>query len=493
MRTTFIWLSLFLFAACFSASAQLNPANWFKTSNEPPNPKHGKIMFWDPSQQQQRGVRVLFYLVPLERENRAVDQRLHDQMAAYLAYFCKDVFTLQSFEDPTKKRMVENILVQMVDQWKEQGKVNPNTLFEGVPFINVDALILLERTHYDHAWKGDEKRLLFGMNVGAFELDYGNPLYNDRYLNDVLWFGERANYVKAEKAALVEIADQIGDSFQLAATTINQAREAELLAQLEEEKRQQEMLKQRIEEERQLYAALIEQADQFLAMHTEPDEIVTPLRTETNDLKTMLEGYQPTRVLVQVDNNKYPVWRRVNKKGELSPQDEAKMQETAQSIQQRIQGYDVWVQEQQRKVEEEQAKQQAMLQEQQQKKPVLIFTPTPVVPPSPTPTPIILPVLEVSGSGLFDRKWLIPTVTPTPVVSSEGLPVREGEIFGEGLPDESSPSLILPQPILQNRPGSIPEAPAIPSSLLDRFINPQSATEAIQSGSVSIQSASATN
>lgn len=489
MRTRVLWISLFLLAACFPAFAQLNPANWFKTSTEPPNPKHGKITFWDPSQQQQRGIRTLFYLVPLERENRAVDQRLHDQMAAYLAYFCKDVFTLNSFEDPTKKRMVENILVKLVDEWKEQGKVNPNTLFDGIPFLNVDTLILMERTHYDHAWKGDEKRLLFGMNVGAFELDYGNPMYNDRYLNDVLWFGERANYVKAEKAALVEIADHIGDSFQRAATAINQAREAELLAQLEEEKRQQEMLKQRIEEEKKLYEGLVVQAENFLSTHTEPEEILAPLRAETDSLNAMLNGYKPAQDYKKKDQ----LWRRVNKQGEVSPQDEAKMQETAESIQQRILGYDVWVQEQQRKMEEDQAKQQTLLQEQQQKKPVLIFTPTPAVSPTPTPTPVILPVLEISGGGLFDRKWLIPTATPTPVVSSEGLPVRDGDLFGDGLPDESGPVLTQPQPILQNRPGTIPEAPAIPSSLLDRFLNPQSATAALQSGSTSIQSVSPTN
>jgi hypothetical protein len=476
-----------------TVSAQFNLGKLFTDSNEPPNPKHGRITFWDPTIQQQRGIRALYYMVPLERENRNVDQRMHDQMAAYLGYFCQDVFTLQSFEDPTRKKMVENVLVMLVDEWKQQGKINPTVLFEGLPFLNVDALIFMERTHYDHAWKGDEKRLLIGMKVVAFELDYGQPLYNDRYLNDVLWFGERANYVKAEKAALVEIADHIGDAFQTAATTINNARDAELQAQLEEELRQRELLKQRIEEEKMLYDALVKEAELFLSTHDEPDEILIPLLAEKDALKAQLVGYQAVRETNRSDNKKDPLWKRVNSEGEVSPQNEANMQELAQSIQQHMQGYDVWVKEQQRTMEEEQVKQQAILQEQQQKKPVLIFTPTPANPPTPTPTPAILPVLEVPGRGLLDRRWLIPTPTPTPAVSSEGLPVRQGDLFGKGLPDGSGPVLSQPQPILQNRSGSIPDAPSIPSSLLDKFINPQSATGTIKSGSANIQSATATN
>lgn len=482
-----------LMVCAVTVSAQFDLGKLFNNSNEPSNPKHGKITFWDPSIQQQRGIRALFYLVPLERENRAVDRRMHDQMAAYLGYFCQDVFTLQSFDDPIRRRMVENVLVMLVDEWKQQGKINPAVLFEGLPFLNVDALIFMERTHYDHAWKNDEKRLLIGMKVGAFELDYGQPLYNDRYLNDVLWFGERANYVKAEKAALVEIADFIGDAFHGAATAINNAREAELQAQLEEELRQRELLKQRIEEEKLLYDVLVKQAELFLSTHTEPDEILAPLQAETDALKAMLVGYQAVRENRRSDNKKDPLWKRVNSEGDLSPQNEAQMQELAQSIQQRLQGYDVWVQEQQRKMEAEQAKQQAILQEQQQKKPVLLFSPTPSQPPTPTPTPAILPVLEVPGRGLLDRRWLIPTATPTPAVSSEDLPVREGDLFGTGLPDASGPVLTQPQPILQNRRGSIPEAPALPSNSLDKFLNPQSATGTIQSGSTNIQTATATN
>lgn len=493
MLARMIRLILCMILCTVSVSAQFDLGKLFQDSSEPPNPKHGRITFWDPTIQQQRGIRALLYLVPQERENRSVDQRLYDQMAAYLGYFCQDVFTLQSFDDPTKKKMVENILVMLVDEWKQNGKIDPSVLFDGLPFVNVDALIFMERTHYDHVWKGDEKRLLIGMKVGAFELDYGTPLYNDRYLNDVLWFGERANYVKAEKAALVEISDQIGDAFQRAATAINLARDAELQAQLEEELRQREMLKQRIEEEKQMYSALVQAAEQFLSTHTEPDEIIKPLQAETDALKAMLVGYQAVRETNRSDNKKDPLWKRVNSEGDVSPQNEASMQELAQSIQQRMQGYDVWEKEQQRKIEEEQIKQQEVLQEQQMKKPVFIFTPTPVSPPTPTPTPAVLPVLEMTGRELLNRRWLIPTATPTPVVSSEDLPVRNGDLFGNGLPNASGPVLSQPQPIIQNRPGTIPEAPSIPIDLINKFINPQSATGTINSGSTNIQTATATN
>ncbi len=475
-------LLVVLLIACLPAAAQFNFGGLFGKDTDPPDPKYGPITFWDPEQQQQRGIRALFYLPPQERENRSVDARLHDQMSAYLGYFCEHVFTLNSFNDPTRRQVVENILAQLMDEWEQQGTINPQTLFDGVPFLNVDVVILMERTHYNQVWKGDEKRLLIGMKVGAFELDFGRPLYNNRYLEDVPWFGERAVYLKAEKDALVDIADNIGAAFQQAANSINQAREAELASRLEEEMRRQDSLKERIEQERELYQQIVDQAEAFLNAHDEPQEIVDPLQEETGELKSMLIGYKPERDY----KKKERLWQRTNDQGEVSPQEEAHMQELAQSIQQRMQNYDTWVRQQQEKAEEEQAQQQTALQEQQQKQPVIIFTPTPRQTPTPSPTPVLLPVLEVPGGSLLNRRWLIPTPTPTPVVSSEDLPARDSD--NVGLLDDAGPRLSRPQPILQGESGSAPPPPAIPSSVLERFTNPQSATGTVQSASPGILS-----
>ena len=199
---TRVCISVLIWLVCSGFS--LSPDTWIgdiaKMASRT-TPRYTQIKFWDQNLSNFRGFRALFYTLPLEAENRQVDSRLHSKMVQMLSYMCQDVITLESFDNPTQKMMVEAVLRELADQWKQKGTIDPNYFFSKLPFLDVDLLILMERTKYDQFVRNDEKFLTIGMNLGIFELDYGQPIYMDRTMNAIPWFGEQTSYAKAEQAA----------------------------------------------------------------------------------------------------------------------------------------------------------------------------------------------------------------------------------------------------------------------------------------------------
>ena len=437
-------------------------------------PKYGKITFWDPARNETRGVRALLYMVPQDFANRQVDKRLHDRLVDFMNFMCQDIISLESFSDPVQKRMVENVLVQLSNEWKNHGRVNPETLSASLPFLQVDMLVLLERTHYDQAWKGDEKRLLIGIHVGAFELDYGDPLYLDRVMLDVPWFGERASYTKAEHAAMLQVADSIGEGMARAADAINRGHEAEVRAAQVEQKQQAKESVRMERQERKMVSDLVKQAGSSLRDATGPAAVIDPIQSDVKRLRDLLAKKPET----------------------LTPQDQAAMQYLAESIQNRMREYEEWKEEQ---LDAQRAAAASSAQEVKNAKgPLLLPSPmnrdmlTGAFPANSAPasTTVTLPILQLPYNDLLNRSWLlVPRASATPAVSSPTLPM------GSEMQSEPMGSATRPFPFVESvpiNPGGpirsqrmIPPPPRIPTNVIQRFAQPQSATAVVSPATTS--------
>ncbi|MBI1388352.1 MAG: hypothetical protein GC154_07885 [bacterium] len=288
-----VWIALGLFIAGLPAA---HAASWLGGlfSEGDLKPKYNNIQFWDFDEERMRGIRALFYTLPQERENRLIDQRLHSVMTQYLSSMCSEVITLESFDNDQIKAQVENAVVGLVDQWKMKGEIDPAAFFAALPFIDVDAVVFLERTDYEQTWKKDKKLLLIGYNLAAFEMDLGRPLFKERFYDELPWFSEKTSYIKAEQKALLKGADQLGGRFVDVCNTINELHvreEAEKQAQARAA--QQEARAAQQEEQRQL-AAMLKEADRVLAVNDGPPEVLDKLRAQLAMLTPLLSVSNPT-------------------------------------------------------------------------------------------------------------------------------------------------------------------------------------------------------
>ncbi|HOJ62683.1 MAG TPA: hypothetical protein PK878_20605 [bacterium] len=282
-------LILFWLIAC---GFSLDPDAWLREISrmgKRTQPKVEKVTFWDFGQGKSRGWRIFLYTLPQERENRALDFRLHQKMAEFLSSMCQEVITLESIEDPVRRGLVESALVLLTEQWKLDGRIDPVSFFEAVRFLGFDLVVLMERTRYDQVFDQERKRLSIGINAAVFEMDLGEAVYRNRMTVEVPWQGEDTSYLKAEHAALLKLADAIGESLQQAAHRINKVREEELRQARTDQRRQAREQKVQIQEENQRLNALIKQANAVVRANREPKALLEALAEDAAALKPLLK------------------------------------------------------------------------------------------------------------------------------------------------------------------------------------------------------------
>ncbi|MDP8243870.1 MAG: hypothetical protein P9L94_07300 [Candidatus Hinthialibacter antarcticus] len=292
-------LLLFLLVAFGLPTQAFSPDTWIKglLGGDRLEPKYNDIEFWDFDDERMRGIRAFFYTLPQERENRLIDQRLHTFMTQYLSSLCSDVITLESFDDvndrkQTKRKDVELAVVDLINQWKLQNKIQPDAFFDALlkrgVALDVDTIIFLERTAYEQTWRKDKKMLLIGFDLVAFDMDLGQPIYSNRFYSELPWFGDKSSYVKAEQKALLDAADALGKAFQEIAAGINllhakevSEAEAQQRAMMREEKEQE------IEEFR-LMKNLVEQSLGVVETRQEPAGRIYELVTNLNEIRPLM-------------------------------------------------------------------------------------------------------------------------------------------------------------------------------------------------------------
>ncbi len=425
----------------------LSPDTWFKKPEEA-TPEYQQIQFWDFEEEEYRGIRAIFYALMSDVQNRRVDQRLHSKMLQFLSYMCQDVITAQAidtqyqkqlnelsvYEKPANPLDIDNVFQNLVDEWKLSNSISPDELFTSLsypneePLVVADVVVLMERTHYDHLWKDDKKYLVIGINIAAFELDFGQPLFADRMMLEVPWFGESTSYSKAEHTALLEVANAVGEAFKKAADMINQIHEDEVEAAKRRELELQQETLQRLKDETDQFKQLVQVADSVLETYSEPNELKMAISDDLESLREMLK-ISPTK---------------------LTPEEAEVRKTLAANIHDHLQQLQEWLVEQERKKKEQELSQPPA------------NAPEPVISNRPTSTQqlnipsnqkrrdwSIIPNVDVPTTNIFDRRWLIPDDDDTePIKSiqqpSSTLPTPDNDLIPE--PISAPPQIQIATP-----------------------------------------------
>lgn len=243
-------------------------------------PRYTNIQFWDPSRQEERALRVFFYSTLPDRQNRILDMRLHEQMTHYLSLICGEVITLNAFNEPTQMRIVENTMLSLLDEWRIDRRISPASLFDPLPFLDVDMVIFMERTAYEQIWKKYDKMLVIGLNVVALELDLGEPIFAERFLLEIPWTGESTSYMQAEKQALLHAADALSRQFAHVANMINQIRLRELQAEYMRIREEEREAEERARMEQRRAGELLRNAERVLRQEQAPPDVLNGLRAK---------------------------------------------------------------------------------------------------------------------------------------------------------------------------------------------------------------------
>ncbi len=358
-------------------------SNWFEPSMAP---KYVDITFWDFEEEQKRGIRALFYTLPLEQENQFVDLRLHQKMLPYIDAMCQEVISLESFDDTMRLREVENVLTVLVKDWKQKGQIDPDDFFSSLPEIDIDMIIFMERTLYEPIWKKDKKYLVIGVNLGVFEMDLGQPIFMKRLTLEYPWYGERAAYEKIEMQAMLDVANRMGEKVYAIAQMINDHHQEELKAQREAELAAQRERIQNLLAENKEYQQLLRDAKNILQKYEEPQPILQLLRENAFQLESLLN--------ISIHD--------------LSDEQIEQRRTHASEMKEQINQLENWL------TEQERLREQRELETPPTTQPFQEQPPSEIEPLQPSPLDSTLepqprvPELDTPPDNIFDRRWLLP-------------------------------------------------------------------------------------
>jgi len=343
---------------------------------------------------------------------------------------------------------VENSVSLLVDEWKLAGKVSPERFFEQMtfpgdsyPVINVDIVVFMERIFYDQQWRGDTKKLVIGIGAAAFEMDRGEPVYQDRIMVESDWYGETGTSSKAEHAAVLQAADALGRALQNKANEINaehaRLEKQKLVARVKEETARNEQIK----EETRQFKQLVERTEDILAREPVPEEVMLTLRDPLDVIKPLLKKTPPKIRLGNKSAEPIPI-----SKNELTEDDIETRRQLAASIQNTLSGWDQWNKEEEERLKKEALASQPALQQKDFQANVLPKPPgsVPTEPP-PGASMVGLPNLSNQKGNLFSRRWLLNPnqslqLSPVPITPVTGT-IRRAEIYSTDLPGLSTDSL----------------------------------------------------
>lgn len=270
------------------------------------------ILFWDEHTQDYRGVRALFHTVPQEWENRQVEQRLQDRMTTYLSHYCEQVITLESFRDARQQIAAQQVLAELVSQWKIHNRINPQYLFASLPFLDVDMVVLMERTHYEQVWKRKDKYLMLGVNLSVFELEDGVPIYGKPFYDEILWQGEHASHTRAEQAVLLPAANALGNELKQIAAQVNRAHEEEVRRIRAEQLAQERARLLQLKEENQALSRLVKNAEAELNDQQSVSPQGAALENAIHDLKELLR-IPPTNLTAEQVEERHDLAQLIEK------------------------------------------------------------------------------------------------------------------------------------------------------------------------------------
>jgi hypothetical protein len=252
-------------------------------------PAWERVLIWDEALGQKRGVRVALMAVRENEQNEPVDRRMTIQMKGYMLNFCEQVITVPDVEDADLRDQLDNVLKACINQWKHQGRIEPETVAEILPEIAIDAVVLFQRSLYDQGWRGDRKIFRVGLVGAAFAVDTGEMIFLYEAIEESPWSGMQSTVSRVERLAiqsflqrlyerLVEIAQRIDAEHTAVAETARRA----------EEVKKREKLMQLAREEEDL-RRLTQEASAVLLSATEPPDLISDVRRVQESIAKSLQ------------------------------------------------------------------------------------------------------------------------------------------------------------------------------------------------------------
>ena len=293
--------------------------------------------------------------------------------------------------------------------------------------------VAIERTYYDQNWKGDEKKLVIGIDAAAFEMDFGNPIYHERVLAESPWFGEKGTYLQAEHATLLNVADALGVALQQQAKEINRTHIAMEKEKIQSAKEEQALSSTQIKQETQQMRELVRQTEMRMRNDPIPEAIIPELTRNLDALKPLLKKIPPKAR--SADSVAIPG------KNELTADDLVMRRSLVAAIQETLGLWDAW----------KQNEQEAATAPPSLRQPEMPLSQPPFEEKPSVPTTVSQPDNMVGLPNVKDfrgnpnqRAWLIPSykglqTNPVPLIPEAGTAKRPN-IPSTPLPAEGSGS-----------------------------------------------------
>ncbi|MFH1740645.1 MAG: hypothetical protein ABIH23_16675 [bacterium] len=282
-----------------------NPVTWipdrFKPSGNGGEEAWEKVLIWDDSIAQKRGIRVALMPAIENEQNVPIDRRMTLQMKGYMQQFCEDVITVLDIEDTDLRDRLDGVLNSYINQWKQQGRIDPRLVEPLLPDIAVDAVVLFERTIYDQAWRGDRKIFRVGLVGAAFGVDTGEAIFRGEVLEESPWSGMQNTISHVERQAIRSLLQQLHGRFVEISARIDAERQAALDAAMRARQEQEQERLQRLQIEEGEFRRLAAQAAGILMSSTEPPDLIAQIRDSRNAIAKGLETPCSTKTDEDVD------------------------------------------------------------------------------------------------------------------------------------------------------------------------------------------------
>jgi len=278
--------ALVLYAMCGTGQSQgvnwKKPLDWMPDGLNPlagpDGPTWEPVKMWDERLGQKRGLRVALMPYVENEQNIPIDRRMTIQMQAYMRQFCEEVITVLDLEDAELRNRLDEALKTCIYQWKQRGRIDPQTLVPILPDIKMDIVVLFERNVYEQAWRGDRKMFRVGLAGAAFAVDTGEMIFEGRVLENAPWSGMQNTIFGAERVAIRSFLDQLHTRLQQIADVIDLQHQAQIEAAAREEAERQRMRAEALQQEEQDLKALTQRAGAILMSATQPEDRIAEIR-----------------------------------------------------------------------------------------------------------------------------------------------------------------------------------------------------------------------
>ncbi len=283
-RRPVVWGFLLLVVLAPFSNAQIEKIKdwlWLGENKAKFDP-YPRVTIYDSTLDAERGIRVALQPYVENEENLAIDLRITQMFQSHLRTFCDDVVTVPDVEDIQLRNDLDDVLRTYLYAWRTKGEVDPSLIQPLLPKIDVDATVFIARTRYEQGWQGDRKVFRIELVGGAFAVDTGLLLWQDKVVIDEEWSGSESTSERAEYRGTYELAGKFHATVSAIAEKLRQRRAAKLAADQAAADQAQQTRNQAAAAKDNQLAELVHVASEVLKSATEPVGIINDIRAGRN-------------------------------------------------------------------------------------------------------------------------------------------------------------------------------------------------------------------